>query len=62
MYVHVYVVFIAGKLETLDKIKELIKLEFNIQDSKKVKKFLRAYYEWVHDEKGPHEKRKWRKT
>ena len=42
--VHVYDVFIAGSTETLQNLKELIKLEFNIQDSVNVKNFLGVYY------------------
>ena len=52
MSVHVYDVFMSGKPETLEKIKEKINLNFNIQDYRKVKKFLRVYYEWGRDAKG----------
>ena len=34
----------------------MIKLEFNIQESEKLKKFIKVYYEWVHDAKGPYAK------
>ena len=56
MSVHVDYVFMAGKRETLEKIKEKIKTNFNIQDYGKVKKFLRLYYEWGLDAKGSYEK------
>ena len=49
-------VFMSGKPETLEKIKDNIKLEFSIQESGKVKKFLRVYYEWGHDVKGSYAK------
>ena len=42
--------------DTLDKIKEKIKINFSIQFSGKVKKFLRMYYEWGRDAKGLYEK------
>ena len=51
MSVHVGGVFMAESPETLKKLKELIKLKFNIQESREVKKFLGVYYEWVHDKK-----------
>ena len=51
MSVHLDDLFIAGSPETLESIKELIKLKFNIQESIKVKKFIGVYYEWVHDYK-----------
>ena len=51
MSVQVYSVFIAGKMETLEKTKEKINLKLNIQESGKVKKFLGVYYEWVCDKK-----------
>ena len=38
--VHVYNLFMAVNTETLRKIKEIIKLKFNIQESRKVRKFL----------------------
>ena len=56
MSMHVDDVFMAVKSETLEKLKELINLKFNIQESVEVKKFLGVYYEWVHDEKGPYAK------
>ena len=44
MAVHVDDVFIAGNPYTLDKIKEMINLKFNIQEYGKVKRFLGVYY------------------
>ena len=41
---HVDGVFMVGKQDKLEKIKEMIKMKFNIQESQKVKKFLRVYY------------------
>ena len=38
-------VFMTGKPKILEKIKETIKLKFNIQESGNVKNFLRVYYE-----------------
>ena len=38
--VHLDDLLIAGRPETLESIKELIKLKFNIQESGKVKKFI----------------------
>ena len=52
MSVHVYDVFMEVNRYTLDKSKEKIKLNFSIQFSGKVKKFLRVYYEWGCDAKG----------
>ena len=46
MSVHVDDVFMAGNPETFKKIKDMINLKFNIQESEKVKKFLGVYYEW----------------
>ena len=45
MSVHVDNIFMAGKPDTWEKIKEKIKLKFNIKESAKVKKFLGVYYE-----------------
>ena len=42
--------------DTLDKIKEKIKINFSIQFSGKVKKFLRVFYEWGRDAKGLYKK------
>ena len=53
MSVHVGGVFMAESPETLKKLKELIKLKFNIQESLKMNNFLGVYYESGHDEKGP---------
>ena len=44
-------VLIAGSPETLEEVKEMINLKFKIQESGKVKKFLRVYYGWGHDTK-----------
>ena len=52
MSVHVDDVFVSGSPEPLEKIQELIKLTFNIQDSGKVKKFLGVYYKLGHCDKG----------
>ena len=49
--VHVDDVFMEGKMETLEKIEEMINLKFNIQESGKLKKFLGVYYGWVCDPK-----------
>ena len=51
MSVHVDDFLIARKPEALEKIKEMINLKFNIQESGKLKKFLEVYYEWVRDTK-----------
>ena len=51
MSVHVDNVFMAGKTEALEKIKDIIKLKFNIQESKKVKKLFELYYQWGSDAK-----------
>ena len=56
MSVHVDDAFTEGKPQTLEKIKENIKPNFNIQDSGKVKKFIRVYYEWGRDAKALYEK------
>ena len=45
MSVHVDDVFMAGNRETLEKIKDNIKPNSNIQDSKKVNKLLRVYHD-----------------
>ena len=34
----------------------MIKSKVNIQDSGKVKKFIRVYYEWVNEDKGMYAK------
>ena len=46
----------AGKPGTLKNTKEKIKERFHISESKKVKKFLRVYYEWGCDAKGMYAK------
>ena len=51
MSVHVDDAFMEGNQDTLEKIKENIKLNFNIQDSGKVKKFFIVYCERVQDAK-----------
>ena len=56
MSVHVYDVFMAVSPETLENIKKLINLKFNIQEYGEVRKFLVVDYEWCHDDKGPLEK------
>ena len=61
MSVHVYDVFMEVNRYTLDKSKEKSKINFSIQFSGKVKKFLRVYYEWDRDAKGSCEKMKMEK-
>ena len=56
MFVHIDDVFMSGRPETLEKIKEIIKLKFNIQESEKEKKFLGVYYKWGHDTKDSYSK------
>lgn len=53
---HEYNLFIEGRMETLENIKYMIKLKFNIQESRKTKDFLGVYYKWGHDTKGSYEK------
>ena len=48
--------FVAGRLDTLENMKYMVKLKFNTQESNKVKNFLGVYYEWGHDAKGPYAK------
>ena len=48
--------FMAGNQDTFEKSKEKIQPDFNIQDYRKVKNFLRLYHEWGHDAKGPYKK------
>ena len=47
MSVHVDDVFMAGNRDTFEKRKEKIQPDFNIQDYRKVKKFLRLYQNGV---------------
>ena len=54
MSVYVYDVFMSGNWYTLEKIKEKIKPNLNIQNYRKVKKFLIVYYEWGRYAKGLH--------
>ena len=56
MSVHVDYVFMLEKSETLEKTKYKINMEFNIQESGKVKMFLGVYYEWGRDAKGVYTK------
>ena len=56
MYVHIDGAFTNGTPETLKNIREMIKLKFNIQESRNVKKFLGMYYEWSHDAKDTYAK------
>ena len=49
--VHIYNVFMSGRPDSLEKIKVLIKLKYNIQESGKVNKFIGVYHEWGHDAK-----------
>ena len=44
VYVHIDGVFMEGRLETLENIKKVIKLKFNIKQYGKAKKFLGVYY------------------
>ena len=46
----------AGRRETLETIKEIIKLKFNIQESGEVKKFIGVYFEWGNNAKVLHHK------
>ena len=52
MSVHLYDIFMAGKTDRLEIIKDMINLKFNIHKSGKVKKFLGVCYEWVCNAKG----------
>ena len=52
----VYNLFMEGRMETLENIKYMIKLKFNIQESRKTKDFLGVYYKWGHDTKGSYGK------
>ena len=54
--VRVDYLFVAGRLDTLENMKYMVKLKFNTQESNKVKNFLGVYYEWGHDAKGPYAK------
>ena len=56
MSIYIDEMFMAGKLENLEKRKELLKLKFNIQESGNVNFFLGVYYERLHDKKGPYYK------
>ena len=51
MSVYVDDVFMERNQDTLKKSKDKIKPNINIQDSRKVKNFLRVYYEWGRDTK-----------
>ena len=46
----------AGNPEIFRKTKDTIKLKFNIQDSRKSKKFFGVYYEWGREAKGQYAK------
>ena len=54
--IHLHYVCMAGRQDTLENIKEIINLKFNIQESGKVKKFIRVHYKSGHDAKGPYAK------
>ena len=56
MSFHVENLFMAGNMETLNKIKENIKEKFNISESRKVNNFMGFYYEWGHYAKGEYAK------
>ena len=58
LVVSVYVdnVFMAGRPQTLEKIKEMVNLKPNIQEFGKVKKFLGVDYELGCDAKFPYDK------
>ena len=56
MSVHLDDVFMDSKPGTLNNTKGNIKERFKISESKKVKKFLRVYYEWGCDAKGMYAK------
>ena len=49
--IHVDDMFMAERPGKLKKTKEMMKLDFNIQESGKVKKFIGVYYEWGHGKK-----------
>ena len=52
MSINVDCILMTGRLETLENIKEMIKLKFNIEYYWKVKRFLGVYCKWGHDAKG----------
>ena len=51
MSVHVHDVFLEGRPEPLENIKDMIKSKCSIKESRKVKKFLKVNYKVCHDEK-----------
>ena len=57
MSVHVDDVIMSVMPETLENIKYMIKLKFNIKESVKVKNFLGVYHKWGHNAKGPYAKK-----
>ena len=59
---HVDDVLMAVYPKALNKIKDMIKLKFNIQESGKLKKFLRVYYEWGRDTKYSYAKMTMKRT
>ena len=56
MSVHVDDLFMTGGLDTLENIKDMIKLDFNIQEYGRVRNFLGVYYDLYHDYKGVYTK------
>ena len=62
MSVHVHDVFLEGRPEPLENIKDVIKLKFIIQESGKVKKFLGCTRNGVMTLKVRAKKLPWRKT
>ena len=51
--VHVDDVYMAGRPDTLENVRELIKLRFNMKEYSKVISFLGVYYEWGHNNRVP---------
>ena len=47
MSVHIDDVFMSGRMDTLEKIKKINKLELNIQESRKVKNVLGVFINGV---------------
>ena len=56
MSIHVDDVFMTVRTETLERTKEMIKLNVNIKESRKVNMLLRVYYKWVDGNKVPYAK------
>ena len=56
MLVHVDNLFMAGKPETINNLKENIKEKFSTSESGKVKNFFGVYFKWSHNGKGTYGK------